>query len=192
MPESRETPKKGKKGKKAQRDQGRDTPTKGPSDDTKSAPSPTVYYNLAVKQKAVYQPVFKCRRWLEERKRMAPPGVTEPISDIESRLPPLCGDDANFTNYVREVGNVKERLDRFYNTDLSVKKYQWDAREALDAEFTIITNRLFHMVGGATGRQRDKTNKVVIGVGLGQFSAKTRLSSLHTSFQSYFVKKVSV
>ncbi|KAG0265267.1 hypothetical protein BG011_005138 [Mortierella polycephala] len=45
------------------------------------------------------------------------------------------------------------------------------------------------MVGGATCRQRDEANKAVIGVGLEQFSAKTKLSSLHTSFQSYFVKK---
>jgi hypothetical protein len=123
---------------------------------------------------------------------MVPSGVTESISDIESRLPPLRGDDANFTNYVSEVGNVKERLDGLYNTDLSVKKHQWDARKALDAEFAIITNRLLHIVGGTTGRQRDEVNKVVIGVGLGQFSTETKLSSLHTSFQSYFVKKVSV
>ncbi|KAG0244082.1 hypothetical protein BG011_003042, partial [Mortierella polycephala] len=58
-----------KKGKKAQRDQDGDTPTKGPSDDTRSAPSPAVYYSLAVKQKAVYQPIFKYRHWLEEQKR---------------------------------------------------------------------------------------------------------------------------
>jgi hypothetical protein len=40
--------------------------------------------------------------------------------------------------------------------------------------------------------KKDKDDKVVIGVGLGKFSSKTRLSSLHESFQSYFVQKVTV
>lgn len=41
------------------------------------------------------------------------------------------------------------------------------------------------------GAKRDKDNKVIIGIGLGQFSSKIRLSSLHESFQPYFVQKVS-
>ncbi|KAF9188467.1 hypothetical protein BGZ51_000556, partial [Haplosporangium sp. Z 767] len=102
-------------------DQGGDAPAKGPSDATKSAPSPAVYYSLAVKQEAIYQPIFKYRRWLEEQKQQVPSEVTESISDIESRLPSLCVDDANFTNYVKEVEDVKERLDGFYNADQSVK-----------------------------------------------------------------------
>ncbi|KAF9143837.1 hypothetical protein BGX20_007083, partial [Mortierella sp. AD010] len=69
------------------------------------------------------------------------------------------------------------------------KKHQWDARKARDAEYRIITDRLLSMVGGSIGRQRDEADKVVIGVGLGKFSANTKLSSLHESFQSYFVQK---
>ncbi|KAF9183244.1 hypothetical protein BGZ51_004166 [Haplosporangium sp. Z 767] len=75
---------------------------------------------------------------------------------------------------------------------MSVKKHQWDARKALDVEFAIITNRLLKMVGEAAGRPRNEMNRAVIEVGLGQFSTKTRLSSLHTSFQSYFIQKVVV
>ncbi|KAF9177676.1 hypothetical protein BGZ51_008467 [Haplosporangium sp. Z 767] len=126
LPDESEKP---KKGKKAQCDQGGDTPMGEPSNTIESVPRSAVCYNLAVKQKAVYQPEFKCRQWLEERKRMVPPGITESISDIESRLPPLCGGDASFTNYMSEVRNVKERLDGFYNTNLSVKKAPVGCRE---------------------------------------------------------------
>ncbi|KAF9182244.1 hypothetical protein BGZ50_005051 [Haplosporangium sp. Z 11] len=169
-------PEKPKKGKKVQRDQDGDAPTEEPSGTMKSDPRPAIYYNLALKRKAVYQPIFKLR--------------PESISDIKSRLPPLRGDDANITNYVTELGSAKEQLDAFYNTDMSVKKHRWDARKAFDAEFAIITDCLLKMVGGAAGWPRDEANKIVIGVGLGKFSTKTRLSSLHTSFQSYFVQKV--
>jgi hypothetical protein len=41
------------------------------------------------------------------------------------------------------------------------------------------------------GAKRKENNKVVIGVGLGKFSSKIRLSSLHESFKSYFVQRVS-
>ncbi|KAI7829569.1 hypothetical protein BC939DRAFT_500057 [Gamsiella multidivaricata] len=139
-------------------------------------------------RKAVYQPIFNYRRWLGECKRMVLPGAIESISDIESRLPPLCGDDANFAKYVTELGNAKMQLDSFYNHSTAVKKHQWGARKARKAEYAIITNRLLKMVGGVTGRQRDEANKVVVGVSHEQFSTKSRLS-LHTSFQSYFVQK---
>lgn len=42
------------------------------------------------------------------------------------------------------------------------------------------------------GAKGNDTNKVVIGLGLGQFSSKMRLSSLYSSFQSYFVQKLSM
>jgi hypothetical protein len=46
------------------------------------------------------------------------------------------------------------------------------------------------MVGGSIGRQKGKDDKVLIAVGLGDFSSKSRLASLHTSFMSFFVQKV--
>ncbi|KAG0352180.1 hypothetical protein BGZ54_002909, partial [Gamsiella multidivaricata] len=50
-------------------------------------------------------------------------------------------------------------------------------------------DRLLKLIGGSIGRKREEANKVVIEVGLGKFSTKARLSSLHESFQSYFVQK---
>ncbi|KAG0312601.1 hypothetical protein BG000_006183, partial [Podila horticola] len=53
----------------------------------------------------------------------------------------------------------------------------------------MVANRLLELVGGSLGAKRDDENKVVIGIGLGKFSSKMRLSSLHDSFQAYFVQR---
>ncbi|KAF8949579.1 hypothetical protein BGZ46_005088 [Entomortierella lignicola] len=55
-----------------------------------SSPSVSVFYNLAVKQKAVSQPTLKHRHWMEEQKSTIPLGALESVSDIETNLPPLC------------------------------------------------------------------------------------------------------
>ncbi|KAG0262509.1 hypothetical protein BG011_010092 [Mortierella polycephala] len=76
--------------------------------------------------------------------------------------------------------------------NLAVKqkaKHKWDAQRAKDDEFRPIADHLLKLVGGLIGLKRDEANKVVIGAGLGKFSTKTRLSSLHESFQSYLAQK---
>ncbi|KAF9920167.1 hypothetical protein FBU30_010048, partial [Linnemannia zychae] len=161
-----------------------------PENDTEETPGgKQIFYNLAIKSKAVYQPILKYRRWLEARKRVVPPGVEESISDIESKLPALRGKDGNVEQYVTALNVVKKRLDEFYDGDKSFRKHVWDARKAKEAEFNIITDRLLNMVGGSLGRQRSETDKVVIGIGLGKFSSNSRLTSLHESFQAHFVQR---
>jgi hypothetical protein len=86
---------------------------------------------------------------------------------------------------------VEADLDSFYGS-VVLKKHKWNARKARTEEYRLIADRLLQLVGGSTGAKRDEDNKVVIDVGLGKFSSKIRLSSLHESFQSYFVQKVSV
>jgi hypothetical protein len=151
----------------------------------------TIFFNLAVKQKAVYQSTFKHRRWMEEQKAIVPKGAEQSIADIESSLPAARGEGASFTRFVEEFKKAEQRLDTFYNSkDNTFKKHKWDAQRARDGEYRIITDRLLRLVGGSIGCRRKDDNKVIIGIGLGQFSTKSRLSSLHESFQSYFVQKV--
>ena len=69
-------------------------------------PQPDVFFNLAVNQKAVRQPTFRHRKWLEEQKSMIPAGSSDSISDIESNMPPLRGKDANISKYLAEVERV--------------------------------------------------------------------------------------
>ncbi|KAF9104945.1 hypothetical protein BGX27_009866 [Mortierella sp. AM989] len=141
-----------------------------PSRDDNNPPSePVVFHNLAVKQKAVYQPTFKLRRWLEDRKKTIPPNAPEgyvSISDIESSLPPLRGEFASFNRHTTELEGLRDRLDDFYNSKNLVARHQWDAKRARDHEYRLIANRLLKMIGGSIGRKRGKRNKAVIGVGL--------------------------
>ncbi|KAG0197548.1 hypothetical protein BGX33_000520, partial [Mortierella sp. NVP41] len=148
---------------------------------------PPKYFNLACKQKAVYQPTFKHRRWLERRKEQGRVGE-ESISHIETSLPYRHGPEASIRDYTARVKEVEDDLDSFYGS-VVLKKHKWNARKARTEEYRLIANRLLQLVGGSLGAKREAENKVVIGVGLGQFSCKTRLSSLHESFQSYFVQK---
>lgn len=147
------------------------------------------YYNLACKQKAVYQPTFKYRRWLEQRKGKPTEGG-EFISHIESSLPHRHGPEASIRGYITREKEVEHDLGQFYG-NVVLKKHKWNARKARMEEYRLIANRLLQLIGGTMGAKRDAENKVIIGIGLGQFSSKNRLSSLHESFKSYFVKKVS-
>ncbi|KAF9540708.1 hypothetical protein EC957_003892 [Mortierella hygrophila] len=81
---------------------------------------------------------------------------------------------------------------RFVLWKCGLKKQKWNARKTRAEEYRLIADRLLQLVRGSTGAKRVEDNKVVIGVGLGRFPSKIRLSSLHESFQSYFVQKVSV
>ncbi|KAF9083795.1 hypothetical protein BGX29_002902 [Mortierella sp. GBA35] len=147
------------------------------------------FVNLSVKQKAVYQPVFKHRRWLECRKgKPVRDGVL--ISQIETDLPPLRGPAASISKYIEDEKKVEEDLQKFYN-NVVLKKHKWNSRKAQKKELRLIVKRLLQIVGGSPGAKRKDSNKVIIGIGLGKFSSNIRLSSLHESFQSYFVQMVS-
>ncbi|KAF9943624.1 hypothetical protein BGZ70_005698, partial [Mortierella alpina] len=145
---------------------------------------------LAVKSKAIYQPQFKFRRWMEGQKRIVSPGESNSIRDIEGGLPALHGEDASVINYVKELEKVEGRLERFYNGDnMMYTRHKWDSKRAKDSEFLVLANSLLKAVGGNVGEMRKDSNKVVIAIGLGQFSGTPGLTSLHSSFLSYFVRK---
>jgi hypothetical protein len=59
-------------------------------------------------------------------------------------------------------------------------------------EFQLIADQLLKIVGGGIGFRYDPSKPVLIGVGLGQFSTSSGLSSLHSSFLTYFIQKVSI
>ena len=150
-----------------------------------------IFYNLAVSHKAVYQPTLKFRHWSEQQKRAIPPGREESLADVESSLPPLRGPDADFQQHARALGECGQQLDTFYNgSEQRYKRHKFDAKKARDEEFARITDGILRMVGGSIGERRDPGNKVAIGVGLGQFQSSSGLSSLHSSFLTYFLAKV--
>ncbi|KAK3809804.1 MAG: hypothetical protein JOS17DRAFT_780289 [Linnemannia elongata] len=100
--------------------------------------SRTTFLNLAVKQKAVYQPMFRFRRWLEgaKQEQVCVDGQQVSISDIESRLPPLKGQGSSVINYVQELERVEERLQEFYaGPSNRYKRHHWDMQKARDYEY---------------------------------------------------------
>lgn len=152
----------------------------------------TQFTNLAVKQRALYQPSFRFRHWLEASKNKVLDGGEMSISDMESMLPPLRGGDASVTQYVSEEQEFKGSLQTFYDDDHNTfKRHSWDARKAMDGEYDVLCHRLLQMVGGSGGEKRHPTNKVAIAIGLGKFSSNSKLPSLHSRFLSLFVQKVN-
>jgi len=150
-----------------------------------------IFYNLAASQKAVYQPTLKFRHWSEQQKRAIPPGREESVADVESSLPPLRGPDADFQQHARALGECGQQLDTFYNGSRQrYKRHKFDAQKARNEEFAHLTDQILRMVGGTIGERRDPENKVAIGIGLGQFQSSSGLSSLHSSFLSYFLTRV--
>ncbi|KAK3830856.1 MAG: hypothetical protein JOS17DRAFT_150734 [Linnemannia elongata] len=111
--------------------------------------SRTTFLNLAVKQKAVYQPMFRFRRWLEgaKQEQVCVDGQQVSISDIESRLPPLKGQGSSVINYVQELERVEERLQEFYaGPSNRYKRHHWDMQKARDYEYQVIADRLLGIV----------------------------------------------
>ncbi|OAQ25055.1 hypothetical protein K457DRAFT_23626 [Linnemannia elongata AG-77] len=129
------------------------TPVHDPVTDPCGDSSQPPFYNMAVKQKAIYQPVFRHRKWLENEKGVTPEGEEESVADLESRLPPPRGQSGSVMNHVGELELV------------------W----------------LLNVVVGSLGRRvEDNEDKdpILFGVGLGQFSSDSKLSSLHSTFLS--------
>jgi hypothetical protein len=154
---------------------------------------PSTFMNLAVNQKAMYQPTFRFRRWLETEKAMIPDGETESVATIESRLPPLRGTSSSILDYMKALEEVEDRLLKFYTgNDHAYKKHKWDMERARQAEYQVLADRLLGVVGGSIGRIKNDSVPVLIAVGLGQFKSNGRLSSVHSSFLRFFIQTVSM
>ncbi|KAG0303018.1 hypothetical protein BGZ98_007060, partial [Dissophora globulifera] len=115
------------------------------------------------------------------------PSATFALVQLSSLLP--TSPASSIKDYVDRLQDVGTQLDSFYD-NVVVKKHKWNARKARDEEYRQIANSLLKLVGGSIGVKRDDNNKIIIGVGLGKFSTKIRLSSLHESFQSFFIQKL--
>ncbi|KAG0247710.1 hypothetical protein BG011_001028, partial [Mortierella polycephala] len=68
------------------------------------------------------------RRWIQDQKGIAPGEEMRSISDIETGLPPLCGEGVSLTNHVEQVEAATGQLDELYNSNNRFMKHKWDAR----------------------------------------------------------------
>ena len=114
------------------------------------------------------------------------------IIEIESALPPLRGNRASFTDHMKHRNANKDALDMFYNDKtFKFKWHKWLAQRARAEEYHRLADGLLRMVGGSIGMRKKDEDKVIIGIGLGRFASTSRLSSLHGTFEAFFVNKVT-
>ncbi|KAF9979952.1 hypothetical protein BGZ75_009024 [Mortierella antarctica] len=122
----------------------------------------TLHYNLAVNQKAVLQPMYRCRRWLEEEKNLKPEGpeMLQSIVEIESQLSPVRGSGASVVAYVFKFEEVEERLLVFYGGDNNrFLKHTWDMERVKKHEYQAIANSLLNVVSGNIGEHWQGTTR---------------------------------
>ncbi|KAF9989441.1 hypothetical protein BGZ79_004983, partial [Entomortierella chlamydospora] len=146
-----------------------------------TASDKTPHHNIAVRQKAVMQLVFRYGRWLGDEKQLKTEGPerqhqSKPdiellsVAEIESQLPPLRCPQASIVDYVNKLEEVGIRFMDFYNgNNNKFQKYNWDMKRAKYIEYQAIANSLLRIVGGSIGERRKDDNPVLIGVDLCQF-----------------------
>ncbi|KAF8939477.1 hypothetical protein BGZ58_009651, partial [Dissophora ornata] len=88
-------------------------------------------------------------------------GVRRERADMESGLPPLRGQQGSIIKY---------------------KMHSWNARKTKEAEYAVITDRLFKMVGGSVGEKGSPTTPSSLLSAWDGFSSSSGLLSLHGSF----------
>ncbi|KAF9958693.1 hypothetical protein BGZ70_009115 [Mortierella alpina] len=152
---------------------------------TSGSTNSAVFHNMSVKAKAVYQPVLKFRRWANDSKNAEVEGG-ESIGSIESNIPSMSGKDADFDELTTYLTKHHIQLHEFYGR--RYQKHLWDSRRAKETEYAAAAEQLLQMVGGTIGEKRRSDNYVLFGIGLGQFSSTSGLTSLHGTFGTYLVK----
>ncbi|KAF9159624.1 Rad2 nuclease [Actinomortierella ambigua] len=149
------------------------------------------FITQAVKSKAVYQPIFKYRRWAnnEKTKQIESAGERTTIQDIESSFPPLRGQSPRVSDYIQHRHRHRAALETQYNgTNFRWKKHGWDAARAKHEEYQRVADQLLKVLGGNIGSRRDPNNHCVIAIGLSKFQTQMGLASLDGTFSSYFIQ----
>ncbi|KAF8941202.1 subunit of tubulin prefoldin [Haplosporangium gracile] len=126
--------------------------------------------------------------WAKSEKGSTLVGQDRSVTDIETHLPPMKGPSSNVINYIKELERVEEQLKGFYNgPDAKYKRHKWDMQRALHGEFQLIAHRLLGIVGEGLRIRSVSSKPVIINVGLSKFGTKSGLTSLHSTFLSYFI-----
>lgn len=141
--------------------------------------------NLTVRRSALYQPTLKARKYIEERK-------SAKVRSAEQSVP--GNKDCSFSassEYASKRLLVQSVLQSFYASK-RFKRLAHDQKKARRGEFDVATNAILKMAGTHIGRHKMEKEDVLFAIGLGDFNTRTKLSSLHTSFSSHLICKVSL
>ena len=136
--------------------------------------------NLAIKKRAINEPLHLYQNWLEHWKSEDPH-----IAATEAESPSRREGESVPAYWIRYFRRYKILSD-FYNSKKVMKK-TWDMKKAREGEFGRAAHALLKMVNGSIGKKVTGQRTPVIGLGTSKFSS---VNSLHTSFESFFVRKV--
>lgn len=145
---------------------------------------------LLVGQKALMQPNFKGRREMQLRKeeyQLAGSDHKGEVQELEQSIPPRKGvQDAEVSsNYLQKATAAHSRLHQYYNGDYWHRRTAWDMKKGKEGEYHVAIRSVLAMVEDVP------KEKVLFVIGLGKFGTKSKLTSLHGTFGSLFVKTVS-
>ena len=143
----------------------------------------TAVRNLAIKRKALYQPNLMARQHVEQSKSSK---VMKTEQAIPSRS--ACTYTASL-EHARQAKLAEPALKLFYGSK-RFKRLSHDMKKAKRGEFDVATNAILKMANCHIGRKKGEDEQVLFAIGMGDFNTHTRLSSLHTSFATYFINKV--
>ncbi|KAI3655354.1 hypothetical protein MP638_005079, partial [Amoeboaphelidium occidentale] len=137
--------------------------------------------NLAVNKKALGEPYYLHRNWLNKTKMK---DENKPVRDAEN-----CGlsrnSDETITIYFNRMMERYSVLANFYNSH-AIRKRTFEYHCAKQREMDRVFNALISMVGLKPHQKVKKKQRIYVGIGTGDFDAT---GSLHTSFLEYFVRK---
>jgi hypothetical protein len=162
---------------------------------------PGFVYTTKSKSKAVYQPTNKAQRERERAKesatitRQAPfpqaRQLEQTVSFYESSLSSFGNNAINRISQERQP--EYRQYDSFFNKHGRHQKTEAQAKRARRSEFDVLTSHILTAMGTHTARSQDPSRRGLILVGTGGFSAlsKGHQMSLHNSFLSHFLPRVS-
>ncbi|KAF9378618.1 hypothetical protein CPC16_011207, partial [Podila verticillata] len=142
---------------------------------------------LLVGQKALMQPSFKGRRDMQLRKeeyQLTDSDHKGEVQELEQSIPPRKGvQDAEVSsNYLQKATAVHPRLHQYYNSNYWHRRTAWDMKKGKEGEYHVAIRSVLAMVEDVP------KEKVLFVIGLGKFGTKSKLTSLHGTFGSLFVK----
>ena len=138
----------------------------------------------------VDQQSFSCRADAAATETSATEAIS--IQSIESSLSPLRIAEPALQTILAVVKRTRSSCTSFTTTRAKVQEVQAQSKKARAGEFYHLADMLLRMAGGSAGERKKQEDKVIISIGMGRFQSTSRLSSLHGTFESFFVNLVSI
>ncbi|KAG0013158.1 hypothetical protein BGZ81_001201 [Podila clonocystis] len=144
---------------------------------------------LVIKQKALMQPNFRGRLALEFHKdeyTIDNDGNTVKVRDIELGIPQRKGVTSEYvsTDYLPKAAAAHPDLHNFYNGDFWHRRTTWDVKKAKEGEYHVAIRAILAMVHDVP------KEKVLFVLGLGKFGTKSKMASLHGTFDALLLKTI--